>query len=86
MYTETNTTANRRHEAAMASLLALYHDHNVRPEAGEARKLADFLHSAAHTAPERMYDEFGLDRVEQAHETIRNTAKEIELRVHDRES
>ena len=82
MYTETNTTANRRHEAAMASLLALYHDHNVRPEAGEARKLADFLHSAAHTAPERMYDEFGLDRVELALETIRLAAQEIGLRGH----
>ena len=82
MYTGTNTTANRRHEAAMASLLALYHDKNVRPAPDEARKLADFLHSAAQTAPECMYDEFGQDRVELALDTIRLAAQEIGLRGH----
>lgn len=66
----------------ITALLALYRNDYIRPTSNEARHLTDFIYSAQATNPEIVYNEFGLNRITLALQTILLAANDIGLRGH----
>ena len=73
---------NTERHAFIATLHALYQNEHIRPQANEARKLADFIDSAVATDEQLARDEFGFSRVVLAVQSILLAVNEIGLRGH----
>ena len=73
---------NTERHAFIATLHALYQNEHIRPQANEARKIADFIDSAVATDEQLARDEFGFSRVVLAVQSILLAVNEIGLRGH----
>ncbi len=82
MPTNDSTPRSTSRTEYVRTLLAIYHNEQLRPTPDQARGLAAYIARAVKAHPERVTDEFGFDRILLALQAIEAQSGEIGLRGH----